>query len=307
MKLLVVSQHAEAFSQLLHGAALPDLEIYAATTPELALPYCDSAQILFGAPDLLVPLLGHCPQLIWVQSSWAGIRPLMDAPRRDYRLTGVRDIFGKPMAEYVLAWILAFRRGVLARASASSWDESPDGSLEGQSIGIAGTGSIGAEVARFCQSFGMHTRGLNTAGKAIANFNSCYGNDAITAFASDLDYVVALLPDTPATDRIIDSAVFDALKPGAMLINAGRGNSVNYPHLLQALERGQLGRAVLDVFPEEPLAATDPLWQVENLYITCHTAAPTSTPAIVDIFCQNYHRFIANKTLLYEIDFTKGY
>ena len=301
LKLLVVSQHAEAFSLLLHAAALPNLEIRAATKPEQALAHCDSAQLLFGAPDMLVPLLDHCPQLQWVQSSWAGIRPLIDAPRRDYRLTGVRDIFGKTMAEYILAWILAFRRNVLARANAKHWDDSPDGSVQGQIIGIAGTGSIGVEVARFCQGFGMQTRGLNTAGSATENFDSCYDGGSITAFANNLDYLVALLPDTPVTDGMINHRVFDALKPGAVLINAGRGNSLNYPALSRALQQGQLGRAVLDVFPEEPLPQSDPLWHMENVYITSHTAA------IVDIFCQNYRRFQAGDTLFHEIDFDQGY
>ncbi|MCX2981903.1 D-2-hydroxyacid dehydrogenase [Halieaceae bacterium IMCC14734] len=307
VKLLVVSQHAEAFRQLLHNAALPNLEVRAAPDPAQALPHCDAAQVLFGAPDMLVPLLDHCPHLQWVQSSWAGIRPLIDAPRRDYRLTGVRDIFGRTMAEYVLAWILAFRRDVLSRANARHWDDSPNGSVQGQIIGIAGTGSIGAEVARFCQSFGMQTRGLNTAGTPTENFDRCYDSSSITTFATHLDYLVALLPDTPDTDGIINHSVLDALNPGAVLINAGRGNSIHYPDMFRALQRGQLGRAVLDVFPEEPLPQSDPLWQMENVTITSHTAAPTSTTAIVDIFCQNYSRFQAGDVLLNEIDFNQGY
>ena len=105
-EVLVISQHAQAFAELIEARQLPGLKAHYCEEAGAALQYCDDAEILFGAPDRLAPVLNQCPALSWVQSSWAGINPLLECDRRDYLLTGVKDIFGPLMSEYVLAWLL---------------------------------------------------------------------------------------------------------------------------------------------------------------------------------------------------------
>ncbi len=306
-QLLVISAHAAEFSKLLAQAELPDLAVTAVTSPEQALPHCAGAQLLFGAPDMIVPILPQCSKLQWVQSSWAGITPFIDHPRRDYLLTGVKGIFGQVMAEYVLAWLLHIERDIPRHLGAQNWDERPDGSLRGRQIGIMGAGSIGQAVAGYLRPFNMTIRGLNSDGSVRPGFDHCFGDQQRFEFASELDYLLAILPDTPATDGIVNKALIDQLKPGATLINVGRGNSVVMSDVTEALDSGQLGGAVIDVLEQEPLPDTDPLWQVPGLVITSHTAAPSLTPAIVSVFCDNYRRFHAGEELHYLIDFDRGY
>jgi phosphoglycerate dehydrogenase-like enzyme len=306
-EVLVISQHAQRFAELIDAAQLPGLKAhYCEQTPE-ALQYCGSAEILFGAPDRIAPVLAQCPGLRWVQSSWAGIKPLLECHRRDYRLTGVKDIFGQSMSEYVFAWLLALERQVLQHAEARQWDDTANPGLTGKTLGIMGTGSIGSHVAGTCKTFGINTRGLNSDGRPQAGFGSCFPLSQIAEFAAGLDYLVALLPETPATDNLIDAELLSRLKPGAILVNAGRANCLVEGDLVAALESGQLGHAVLDVMREEPLPKEHPLWAVKNLFLTSHTAAPTGAESIVEIFCDNYRRYLAGEELHYPVDFDRGY
>lgn len=267
----------------------------------------ESAPVVLGAPDRLQEVLPRLPALQWAQSTWAGVTPLMDAPRRDYRLTGVKDLFDTAISEYVLAWMLALQRNVLQRAAATHWDCTPDGSIAGKRAGIMGTGALGMAVARRAAAFGVELRGLNTRGIAAAPFTDCYRPDARLAFADDLDFLVSLMPDTPDTDRLIDAALLRALPERAVVINAGRANAIDHEALRLSVEKGHLRAAVLDVLPVEPLPDEDPLWRTKGIYITSHSAAPTEASAIAPLFLDNLNRFLAGEPLRYEIDFTRGY
>lgn len=304
-KLLAVSQHAELFAELIASARLPNLIFQTCTHAQAS--DCQGVDILFGAPDRLAPLLPHCESLRWVQSSWAGVKPLVECPRRDYQLTGVKGIFGAPMTEFVLAWLLALERRVVPRSQARSWDESADGHLYGKSLGIMGTGSIGAHLAQSCRALGLRVRGLNSDGRGKPHFDRCYPAASRLDFASGLDYLVTLLPDTPATDHMVNAKLLAQLNPGAIVINGGRANAIDQAALIAALESGQLAHAVLDVLRTEPLPSTDPLWRIENLHITSHTAAVTIPEAIVDLFCDNYRRYHDDQPLLHQVDFERGY
>jgi phosphoglycerate dehydrogenase-like enzyme len=304
---LVVSQHAERFKALIEAEDLPALDASYCQTTRQASSYAPAAEIIFGAPDRIVPILDDCKHLRWIQSSWAGVKPLIDQGRDDYLLTGVKDIFGPPMSEFVLAWLLALERGVLSRAVSQRWNDRPEPGVAGKTVGIMGTGSIGSHVASTCGLFGMQTRGLNTSGSGVPAFDRCFPLHQLREFASGLDYLVALLPETSGSDKLIDAALLDELKPGAILINAGRANCIVEQDLLAALASGQLRHAVLDVIPEEPLPPENPLWAVENLSITSHTSAPTRAAPIVAVFADNYRRYMNSQRLQYAIDFKRGY
>ncbi len=307
LQVLVVSQHAQAYRDLLSARPLDGVSLrYAATTAE-ALKHCETAEILFGAPDLLAPLLPECPALRWLQSSWAGVTPLIKAERKDYLLTGVKDLFGPAMSEYVLGWLLALERNIPHHSLATAWTNRPEGSVSGKHLGIMGTGSIGRAVARAATALDMKCIGLNTSGQTPPEFLRCYANVDRLSFARDLDYLVALLPDTKQTDGLIDQHLLEALPADVILINAGRGNAVDMPALLQALASGKLRHAVLDVLVTEPLPPSDPLWHTEGLTLTSHTAAPTPVDAIIDVFRDNLARYQQGQPLAYQVDFERGY
>jgi phosphoglycerate dehydrogenase-like enzyme len=304
-QLLVVSQQADRYAELIAAAQLPDLLVRACSTADAS--QCQGAEILFGAPDRLAPLLPHCASLRWIQSSWAGVKPLIECPRRDYQLTGVKGIFGAPMTEFVLAWLLAFERSVITRSQARSWDNSEDGHLYGKSLGIMGTGSIGTQLAKSCRALGLRVRGLNSNGSTKPHFENCYAPANLPDFAAGLDYLVALLPDTPASDHMVNAQLLARLKPGAIVINGGRANVIDEAALIAALQSGQVAHAVLDVLNLEPLPPSDPLWGLDNLHITSHTAAVTVPESIVNLFCDNYRRYHSHQPLLHLVDFKKGY
>lgn len=304
---LILSADADALASALH-ADLPENTRLHPCSDNTELPEVASgASVVLAAPDRLLDALPRLPALQWAQSTWAGVTPLINAPRRDYRLTGVKALFDTAISEYVLAWMLALQRNVLQRAAATHWDPGPDGNLSGKRVGIMGTGALGMAVAHRAEPFGVELRGLNTCGQAAAPFSRCYRSGDRLAFARDLDFVVALMPDTPATTGMIDAVFLHALPPGAVLINAGRANAIDHEALRHSVEEKHLRAAVLDVLPREPLPATDPLWHTEGIYITSHTAAPTETTAIAPLFLDNLNRFLAGKPLRYEIDFERGY
>ena len=264
-------------------------------------------EVALGAPDRLAPWLPDLPALRWVQSTWAGVAPLVAQPRRDFQLTGVKGLFGVSMSEYVLGWSLALRRSILHYAATARWEFRRDAGLAPLRLGIAGTGSIGVEVARRCGPFFREVVGLNSDGSARPGFARCFATRDRPAFAEGLDVLALILPATPATDDLIDDEVLGRLNRGAILINGGRANALRLPDALAALEGGRLSGMVIDVFEQEPLADDDPLWSVPGLYITSHSAAPTSLEAIAEVFLANLARFEAGQPLQGLIDFERGY
>ncbi len=265
------------------------------------------AHILVGPPDRLARAIPHCPELQWVQSTWAGVAPVLAQPRRDFTLTALKGVFGQAMSEYLLAWLLTFERNVLTHASARHWNPINPGGLAGKRLGIMGTGSIGTVVASTLSALGVNVVGLNSDGAPAPGFERCYPLSDRLQFACGLDYLFAGLPETPLTNELIDAPLLHSMNPGAIVVNVGRGNVINDQDLVAALDSGWLRGAVLDVFRQEPLANDHPFWSQPKLYVTCHTAAPTETDAAVGVFMENLTRFVRGESLLHRVSFDKGY
>ena len=306
-EVLVVGPQADQFRLLLEPLELPDFNARYCEHAESAAALVGDIDVVFGPPAMVAGLLEKCAHLRWVQSTWAGVRPLVEQPKRDFQLTSVKGIFGELMSEYVLAWLLGMERKVIERAAATSWDPRPDATLKGRRIGILGTGSIGRQVAASCRVFGLHVVGLNTSGEAVPGFDQCYALQQRLEFAQDLHYLVSLLPETPKTNDIVDAVLLRRLCRDAVVINAGRANAIVNGDLVAALRAGHLRAAILDVLPAEPLKDSDPLWREPNLYITSHTAAPTLAGRVADVFAENYRAFVEGRPLAGTVDFGRGY
>ncbi|EAQ96346.1 D-2-hydroxyacid dehydrogenase [Congregibacter litoralis] len=311
MHVAVVSSRVDALEEVFAGALKPHipegvtLRFYADS--DALDDWGRGAEIALGAPDVLAPLLERMPHLRWVQSTWAGVTPFFDVPRRDYQLTGVKDIFGASMSEYCLGWVLALERSILSHAQAVSWQPRIDRGLSALRVGIAGVGSIGVAVARAFQPFVQEIRGLNSDGRAVAGCDRCFATSERLSFARDLDVLIMILPDTPATDGLVDANLLDALAPGALLINGGRANALDLDAALRAKASGQLKALVLDVFEREPLDDDHPLWKTPGVFITSHTAAPTDIASIARVFLDNLQRYQRGEPLQGVIDFDRGY
>lgn len=310
MRVLIAEQDHANYARLLAEAA-PDLEVLTSgDSAELALqaPQCP---VWLGQPDLLASLLrqGHKPA--WMQSTWAGVTPLLaDGLPRDYRLTRAVGIFGQVMAEYMLTYMLGHEREVLSRLVSQverRWDDRPGRTLEGRKVLIVGTGDIGQRVAEFLLPFGVTLYGIASTPREQAPFVEVAGLADLPRMVGQADYVLNLLPDTPATHDLYDAALFKCFQPSALFINAGRGVAVVDADLVEALKQGDLAGAVIDVCRQEPLPQRHPFWTAWGLLLTGHSSAPTSPAAMVRLFVENVRQYQAGQGLRGEVDFARGY
>ena len=268
-------------------------------------------EIWLGQPDLLAALLRTGAKPKWLQSTWAGIAPLMapDLPR-DYVLTRAVGIFGQVMAEYVLCYMLAHERSVLTQQHSQRsghWPSAMPGRLHGRKVLVVGCGDIGQTVARFLVPFGVVLRGVASQVREQAPFAQVIGLEGLAQQVKWADYVINLLPDTADTQDIYDAAMFACFKPSAVLINVGRGKAVVDADLVAALAAGNLAGAVIDVCRQEPLLPEHPFWQAPNLLLTGHSSAPTDSALMAKLFTDNMHRWQHGQPLQGYVDFARGY
>ncbi len=266
-----------------------------------------AVEVLVGAPPDLAALIPCCPQLRWVQSTWAGIDAIAHFASEKLKITPLKGVFGPAMTEYVMGWLLAIERNVIGRASHTQWTPSLEPRITGKRLGVMGTGGIGTAIALVAKPFGLEVIGLNSDGRAVDGFTACYRSADRLAFAAGLDYLVSVLPQTAQTDNLIDHKVLTRLNPGAIVINAGRGNAVVEADLIASLNAGHLRAAVLDVFREEPLPPDDPLWSTPGVHITSHTAGPTPDEAVAEVFERNLQRYIAGHLFTDAVQAGRGY
>ena len=310
-RLLILSRRAADYRRLVDDARLPDVEVVSSTSESEAAANAVDCDIALGEPSLLRTVLATLPRLRWIQSTWAGVEPLLDPLlRRDYILTNAREVFGSQMCEYVFGYLLARERLIFEKFSAQQqhrWDPTLPGALRGKRLGLLGVGSIGAALARMAKQFGMRVSGYTRASAGCLDVDAYFHGADLTAFARDLDYVVAVLPQTSATSRLVDAAFLSALPARAVFINPGRGGVVDEQALAAALQQGRLAGAVLDVFQEEPLPPDHVFWRTPNVLITSHTAAVSVPEIVAPLFIANYQRLVRGEPLQHQVDFERGY
>jgi phosphoglycerate dehydrogenase-like enzyme len=321
--------HLRAISPRLH---LSQQTCHDADEVATALSGHPGVEILYTF-DVPSNALDLAPGLRWVQLHSAGANHLLDHPimESDVAITTVSGIHATPIAEYVFASILAYRWRVPmwthcqreARWPSGRWGLYARPELRDSTLGIVGYGSIGREVGRIGQAFGMQVLALRRlASRSKAGYSSertgdvagsiptrFYTPDALHEMLSECDYVVVAVPLTPETVRLIGSAELRAMKPSAYLVNIARGPIVDEAALAQALRRGWIAGAGLDVFEQEPLPADSPLWALENVLISPHVAGftPRYDERATALFAENLDRYLSDKPLLNLVDKARGY
>ncbi len=280
------------------------------------------AEVVLGIPGE-TPLgiretLANAPHLRWVQCMYAGAgeqlraAELTPAELARVRFTSAAGVHAIPLAEYVFLGLLAlkkeFRRLEDLRAR-RAWDTLVLGELHGSRITILGMGAIGCEIARTAHGFGLHVTGLTRDGRRVAEADESLAVSDLAAVAARSDVLAITLPGTPHTRGLVSREVLAALPRGAVVVNVGRGTIVDQPALIEALQSGALGGAVLDVFDPEPLPADSPLWTLENTIVAPHTAARSflENERIVELFCDNLRRYAAGEPLRNPIDTQEFY
>lgn len=310
-RLLVLADDYRQYLPRLQRAGLHNLQCCGSSSVADGRRRVRNCNIVLGQPTLVAQVLDQAPVLQWVQSSFAGVDALCrPGLRRDYRLTGVKQVFGPLVSEYVFAHILALERHLFETREdqrARRWRRLPYRGLQGLTLGICGFGSIGAHVAGTGNHFGMRVLAYKRSPGASPLVERVYTGAELGRFLSQIDYLVMVLPHTPETEGLIDARALGSLKRDAVVINVGRGSSLVQRDLQLALESGKIRAAVLDVFEHEPLPAASPLWGLSNVLVTPHNAAVSFPADVLGIFLDNYQRFKQGTPLRYQIDFGRGY
>ena len=235
--------------------------------------------------------------LRWIQSISAGVDqyPIEELAGRDVVLTSASGLHAIPVAEHAFALLLALTRGVgvSTRDTLSKvWKPRMAEEISGRTMTVLGLGAIGEEIARRARMWGMTVFGVKRDPVSHrGNADSVIGLDGLVDAVSGSDILISVLPGGPDTDGVIDRRVLGALG-GGWFVNVGRGNVVSEEDLLWALDHGLAG-AGLDVFDEEPLPETSPLWEHPRVVITPHIAglSPGYGPRLAEILEFNLEAF----------------
>ena len=213
----------------------------------------------------------------WVHATSAGVDALM-FPRlvdSNIPITNARGVFDRGIAEYVLGAVLMFAKdtlGNLALQRQHQWRHRDTQLISQARALIVGAGSIGGEVAQLLSAAGMKVTGITRSKRQDSRFDAMATNDQLFDLLPEADYVVITAPLNADTEGLFDQRAFCAMKPGARLINVGRGPIVKTDDLIIALQQGRIAGAALDVMEEEPLPADHPLWDMPNVMISAHMA-----------------------------------
>lgn len=290
------------------------------------------AHILY-TPSTQFPL-SAAPQLQWVQLHTGGVEQVMTTELWDSAipLTSMSGIHAGPIAEYVLAQILAFahrmprmvQHQMRTEWSSQRWADFVPREIRGRTLGLVGYGGIGREVARLGQALGMRVVATKRAtsdpryrgwrrpgigdpeGVIPAKF---YDPQDLAALLAESHYVVVSVPLTAQTRHLLGRAEFAAMRPDAFFVNVARGAVIDQAALVEALQAGRIAGAGLDVFDPEPLPADSPLWGMDNVLISPHVSGftPNYDEWASDLLAENLRRFLDGDPLVNLVDRHREY
>jgi len=292
---------------------LPDYAHLAAELPDTDI---------FIGYSLRAKQLEDAKKLKWIHSTAAGVAQLMYPELRDSGIlvTNPSGIFSVPMAEHTIGLLLALARNFpdsvrgqdhAKWAQQDLWNKPQHlTELNGQLLLIVGFGSIGREIAKRAKTFDMRVWGVTRSGQGDqALAERILPATQLDEVLPQADYIVIAAPETSETKHLIGSVQLALMKPGARLINVGRGSLLDEAALLQALETGALGGAALDVMQTEPLPPDSPLWKTPNLFLTPHTSAVSDrlwqreTALLMELL----EHWFDGRELFNRVDFSRGY
>ncbi len=259
--------------------------------------------------------------LRWLQTGGAGVNGLLtpEFQARGILLTNASGIHAEPITEHMFGMLL-----MVTRALGVAWDQQKSGRwksdtgpdyasqvslLSGRTLGILGVGAIGGHSARVGRAFGMRVIGCRRSGEPHPDVEVMHTEAEKLKFFAAADVVMNSLPLTERTRHFIGSEAFAALPDGAIVINTGRGPTIDTDALVAALESGRLGAALLDVTDPEPLPEGHPLWTMDRVFITPHFSGshPGYWRRADAIFLENLRRFLDGAPLHNLVDQAEGY
>lgn len=256
--------------------------------------------------------LAALPGLVWVHSLWAGVERLV-AELGDFRPPIVRLVdpeLARTMSEAALAWVYYVFRDMplyAAQQRAAQWVQHPYRRPDRTTVGVLGLGELGAASAARLLDAGFNVAGWSRSPKELPGVTCRSGEDGLAGTLAASDILLCLLPLTGETRNLLDARRLALLPRGTKLINFARGPIIDTAALMAALDRGDLGHAVLDVFEVEPLPADSPLWRHPAITVLPHISAATDPDTATLIVAANIAAYRADGTLPATVDMRRGY
>lgn len=279
-----------------------------------------NVEVLVTDTHILKDMLYELPKMKLVQLTSAGVENLLPGinksrPFPQYSVVRA-GCFGELMAEYVVAGIINFERGLyryFKLQEAKEWDSVISlnfRTLSDMRIGVLGAGVIGEEIARSLSKFGAHVSAFARRSRSQEEVQRSAFQDIIGDLPSlleDCHYLVNALPSTPDTVGLLNGNVLKQCKNSPVFINVGRGSIISESSLLHALDQKWISGAILDVFEVEPLPQSSLLWTTPNVIITPHMSGPSRPHEVTKGFLKNYDNYLEGKPLLHKFSFASGY
>lgn len=249
----------------------------------------------------------NAADLRWIQTTSSGVGPRvrkLGLDERGITITTARGLHAAPLTEFTFMALLMHAKGyahLLREQAAHRWQLYCSDSLAGRTLSIVGMGGIGRRIAETGKTFGMRVNGMirneSTATAGDLAIDAVFRQAELHAMLEETDALVLCAPETPETEGMLDRAAFDALKRGAVLVNIARGSAVDEAALIAALLSGRLAFAALDVFRTEPLPKGSPLWDLENVLISPHSASTVAeeNERLTALFCRNLALFLKGR------------
>jgi phosphoglycerate dehydrogenase-like enzyme len=265
----------------------------------------------------LEPVFPLSPSLRWVHSRSAGIERLLfpalvESP---IPLTNGKGVFSASLAEWIVGAVHYFAkdfRRLVRNQPAAKWEEFAPEMVEGKTLGIVGYGDIGRATAARARPLGMKVLALRRRPEESRGdplVDEVLPLKDLPSLLERSDYAVVATPLTADTHHLLGREEIERLRPSAVLVNVGRGAVIDEPALVDALRQNRIKGAALDVFEEEPLPASSPLWQLENVLLSPHCADQTVTwlEDASRAFLENLERFRRGEPLRSVVDKARGY
>jgi D-2-hydroxyacid dehydrogenase (NADP+) len=302
-------------------ARFPHIDFIHATSDEMraqGLADCDIAYTWI----LNKTELERALKLRWVHTSAVAVETLclQDLFARGIAVSNTRGVQAVPIAEHVMAMVLAFAKqlpAVLDHQRQAHWAQNQfiglhlPWLLRGRTLGLIGIGTIGAEIAARAKAFGMRVLAVRrrTPPGTIKNVDEVVGPEQLGDMLKQCDVLVVAAPLTPYTLGMLGTREFQQLPRGALVVNVGRAKIIDTDALIDALRSGHLGGAALDVFPQEPLPSDHPLWSCPNVILSPHTSGfrEGHWREVVELFAENLERFERGEELRFRVEPELGY
>jgi phosphoglycerate dehydrogenase-like enzyme len=257
----------------------------------------------------------RAPKLRWIQMTSAGVEHIkpFDWLPPGVVMTNNSGVHTDKLGEFGITGVLMLNANVPAMTTYQRerrWQKDFGTSIKGKTVAIVGVGAVGGGVAHLAKMLGMRVVGVRRDGAKHPDVDRMYRPAQLAKALSQADFVVLALPLTEETQNLVDRAALSAMKPGAGIVNIGRGATLDHAALIEGLESGRIGGAVLDAHDPEPLPADSPLWTTRNMIVSPHSASADVlryVPLTLDVTFDNIRRHLAGQKLRNVIDIALGY